>query len=234
MVPDPFVMECDSEDINDHDLPTQVKVKPRYSATAKPNLPVRIGTPPGDRDKGRPAPRTSISLPLAFTQGSPLPLDVRGQPGHESFMSSLSDTNHPIHQGSFPQQMYTHSAVNMSHTPQTSSHNGKPLVEAHQRELMQASLHENSDKGFLSLKLSQAQATYSASISNSADRRHVSPQPPEAHHVGEAPTHITHHYPKQHLSDSPSQRPESQNIFNPAFSTTDPGLRPSDYRTNQY
>ncbi|XP_052759666.1 zinc finger and SCAN domain-containing protein 22-like isoform X2 [Mya arenaria] len=65
-----FLMDCEDidneeEDIDD-DLPTQVKVKPRFSA--KTSLTVRIGTPPGDRERSQ-GPRTTLPLPFSLNQG---------------------------------------------------------------------------------------------------------------------------------------------------------------------
>ncbi|XP_045162556.2 zinc finger protein squeeze-like isoform X2 [Mercenaria mercenaria] len=68
-----FLMECDSEDDG---LPTQVKVKSRFGP--KPNLTVRIGTPPGsgEKDKNRQTPRTTLPLPFTSNQSQSSPMSL--------------------------------------------------------------------------------------------------------------------------------------------------------------
>ena len=76
--------DSDNNDFDD-DLPTQVKVKPRFSA--KGSLTVRIGTPPGDRDRSQ-GPRTTLPLPFSLNQGSPS--SERSLKGQDSFVTDMA------------------------------------------------------------------------------------------------------------------------------------------------
>lgn len=223
-VADTFVMECESAD---SDLPTQVKLKSRYSPMKSSSLAVRIGTPP--LDKNRQGPRTTLPLPVAFSQ------ELRSQQGQDSFISSLSDNN-SLNQGSFSQHVYSHSSAVMSQSPHDAPHTTKSLQDSQQRELMQANLHISSDKGYMSLKPNHPQPSYSPDMSNmsSPERQLLSSHSPEPSQVSENPSHLAHHFPKQSVSTPALSRSESQNIFNPAFSTADSTVRQTNYQSNQY
>ena len=292
-VSDPYAIDS----MDDTDLPTQVKLRSIYSPLMKQSLPGSIGTPTGD--KSRSGSRTTLPLPMTFPQGIPSPLELRTQHGQDSFIASLSEANQ-FYQGNFSHHLFAHNSAIMSHTQVgESQHNGKSSDDARQKELLQATLQNNSEKGYTTVKQSHPQPSYSPMPDlQNQDRRMMSPHSPDSRQrsnhdsrqlsnhdsqqlsnhdsrqisnhdsrqlsnqdsrqlsnhnsrqlsnhdsrqlsnhdsrqLSNHPSHITHHFPKPPPSSTTISRSESQNIFNPAFTSADSSVRQSSYRSNQY
>lgn len=231
-ISDPYNMDTAEES----DLPTQVKLKSRFTASVKPSLPARLGTPPGDKNHS--GPRITLPIPMSFTQGLPVPLELRNQAGQDSFIASLSDTNQ-LHQGSFSPYGYPQNSAAMSHDRDNAPVNGKQGIDAYQRELMQIPLQANPEKNYTSAKQNHLQPSCSPTMSNMSeiqtrDGKLTSPQTTKSQHLSANPSHITHHFPKVSSSSAAITRSDSQSIYNPAFSPADSTLRQTSYRSNQY
>lgn len=98
-VPSAFVMECESDEDNDDDLLSKVKVSSTFGSKA--NITARIATPPGneDRDQNKDSPSTSVpstSLSLPYTtnlsQSSPMSVRYQQCQGQDDFITSFSDS----------------------------------------------------------------------------------------------------------------------------------------------
>ncbi|XP_052284311.1 transcription factor IIIA-like isoform X1 [Dreissena polymorpha] len=248
-IEDAFMLECES--INDHDpdddLPTQVKVKPRFMAT-KSNLMVRIGTPSGERDRNQ-GPRTTLPLPFSLNQGSPV---STGQKGQDSFVPSMASV-----QMSFSQLAYSQSNVIMSPSEQRalrmaseaerkviqSRLHGKesdgPYLQSDQRLLarhgegIDERMQKFSDEGFLHSSEHPTHNLYDKLHNLHESRSIENSQLPVSAHMApnEVPSRVTHHYPKMSNQDHEQRVSDSPHSFSHSFSTND---RQGEYQLNQY